>query len=98
MWVLPKELFFSVGGFDLAYDPFTNGYIDCQLMLCKAHPQLRFVRVWDSIIYHLHHKDVVWLTGDLLQSKQEIHERNVQYFEKKWGFGIGQGYRSIPVD
>jgi len=99
-WVLPKDLFFSVGGFDVAYDPVTVGSIDYQLMLSRAHPELRFVRVWDSMIYHFPPSPdrlAWWRREEQGSWHYKAHMRNVQYFENKWKINIEQGYRSIPV-
>jgi len=102
-WTMKRGLFFSIGGFDENYDPITTGSIDFMLSLSEAHPQLRWVRVWDSMVYHFppqFHRPFEWESPEPRVPKPfaaEIAKRNVTYFEKKHGITIEQAYNSIPV-
>ena len=96
---MKKSLFFSIGGIDEFYDPLFRGALDFQLRLSRAHPNLRWVRVWDSMIYHfppsLHNP---WdLNPELRAKYQEIQKRNAKYFMDKYGLNHHQAYASIPV-
>lgn len=98
LWAMRKDVYQSVGGFDEYYDPITRGDLDMLLKLHKKHPDLRWIRVNDSLLYHippgLHSKQRLWGRPDY----KELRKRVITYFENKWGgLNVPETYALIPV-
>lgn len=98
LWTMKKEIYLSVGGFDEFYDPISRGDLDMILRLHKKYPDLRWIRVWDSLMYHippgLHSKR----RYQGRPNWKELRKRVIDYFEERWnGMSVPETYASIPV-
>lgn len=95
--MMRKGLFDSMGGFDEIYDPGTRGTMDLMLRMHYAYPNLRWVRVWDVMLYHfvtVKHKTRDIYTTDKFHQK---HLWNVKHFEEKYKLNSEQAYALLPV-
>lgn len=92
-WTMKKTLFFSIGGFDEFYDPVYRGDGDFLVRLSHKYPKLRWVRVWDSMIYHFPPK----FHRKQSQHQLEVQKRNAKHFQEKYGLKISEAYASIPI-
>lgn len=81
----------SIGGFDEQFDPIGVGSIDLILELKKKYPETEFFEALDVIIYHFQMKT------DDVPNKEPLCQRSVKRFERKWGFGVGEGYKTLKV-
>ncbi len=94
-----KELIFSIGGFDENFDPILHGGLDFTYRFSKAHPEINWIRVCDSLIYHfpprIHRRQSLphkW------EHYEKMDEEHGQYFKKKHGFwSVPQTYGQVPV-
>jgi len=95
-WTMKKSLFQSVRGFDEAYDPGTRGTLDLQLRLHYKYPNLRWLRIWDAMVYHFptaKEARQLYKTEEFLAK----HQWNVAYFEEKYGLNAEEAFALIPV-
>lgn len=94
LWCIKKSHFLSLDGFDTFYDPVFRGGIEFQVRYARKYPHIRWIRVWDSLMYHFPPQ-----IDARYKSKyyKRIHVRNKRYFEEKYGMNHAQAYASIPV-
>jgi len=95
LWIMKKEMFWGAGGFDPIYDPVFFGALDFYMRFIRKYPDVRFVRVWDSMTYHF---PPMFHRGHRgVKKYQDIAKAHLKIFMDRWGMEPGEAYRQIPA-